>query len=200
MVRCSRRETCSPSSSMIARGSGDHHAIGSSSHIGQGKMPCAYASSSHSGESRPPMHNKPSGVVDVGGGKNRDGGRPMSAGIGRASASSGTNSSSKGFGSRAILRAYRARRIRSERRGYGLGGNPRGVLAINCHRTACTQSSHCRFSMLPSIVLHSISRSRPLFARSPKLTRQVYFGCTQVASIFDVDERPLDSRSIAAIR
>ena len=36
-------------------------------------MPCEYASSSHSGDSRPPTHNRPSGVVAVGGGKNRGG-------------------------------------------------------------------------------------------------------------------------------
>ena len=37
-VRASRRETCKPSSSKMARGSGDHHRIGLLS-SNQGKMP-----------------------------------------------------------------------------------------------------------------------------------------------------------------
>src|SRR4051794_20613510 len=67
-VRARRRDTCKPSSSKTARGSGDHQRRGVVS-SNQGKMPWRYASSSSPGLRSPPTATRPSGSAVSGSGK-----------------------------------------------------------------------------------------------------------------------------------
>ena len=85
--RARLRETCSPSSGRMARGSGDHHSSSWSSY-GHGKIPARYAAISVDGSRSPPSASSPSGSARAGSGNSkRHGARTAGRGVGATTTS-----------------------------------------------------------------------------------------------------------------